>query len=91
MNKLIRTALSWIMIVCMLVGITRPVIAAVPTAAEKDEKLLYTATDDSLYVSLGDSTVTGLGLEGYGNYGYRVKVPEAYPYRVAQGLGLIYI
>ncbi|MBE5955453.1 MAG: hypothetical protein E7253_03275 [Lachnospiraceae bacterium] len=88
MNKKIHSLLALIVAACMLVNITLPAVAAVPATDEKNEKLLYTVTENSFYVSLGDSTVTGLGLEGYGNYGYRVKVPEAYPYRVAKSLGL---
>ena len=50
----------------------------------------YVADADSYYVSLGDSTVTGMttGDPAYGNYGYKTKVPTSAPYQVAQALGL---
>ena len=50
----------------------------------------YVANENSYYVSLGDSSVTGLhtGDPAYGNYGYKTKVSTSAPYQVAQGLGL---
>ena len=50
----------------------------------------YVADANSYYVSLGDSTVTGMntGDPAYGNYGYKTKVPTSAPYQVAQALGL---
>ena len=50
----------------------------------------YVADENSYYVSLGDSTVTGMntGDPAYGNYGYKTKVPVSAPYQVAQALGL---
>ena len=50
----------------------------------------YVADENSYYVSLGDSTVTGMntGDPAYGNYGYKTKVPTSAPYQVAQALGL---
>ena len=48
----------------------------------------YTVSKDSYYVSLGDSSVTGFGLTGYSNYGYQVKVPESFPYKLAEAIGL---
>ena len=50
----------------------------------------YVADVNSYYVSLGDSTVTGMntGDPAYGNYGYKTKVPASAPYQVAQALGL---
>ena len=50
----------------------------------------YVAGENSYYVSLGDSSVTGLhtGDPAYGNYGYKTKVSTSAPYQVAQGLGL---
>ena len=53
----------------------------------------YTADADSYYVSLGDSTITGMGTgdPAYGNYGYKTKVPTSAPYQVAQALGADYV
>lgn len=50
----------------------------------------YVLSEDSYYVSLGDSTVTGMGLEGYGNYGYQTVVPESFPYKLAEDLEIGY-
>ena len=61
------------------------------------EQLYYDAThadyevnEDSFYVSLGDSTVTGMntGDPAYGNFGYKTKVPTSAPYKLAEALGL---
>ena len=53
----------------------------------------YVANEDSYYVSLGDSTITGMGTDdpAYGNYGYKTKVPASAPYQVAQALGVDYV
>ena len=52
----------------------------------------YVAGENSYYVSLGDSTVTGMGTgdAAYTNYGYKAKVPASAPYQVAQALGVQY-
>ena len=52
----------------------------------------YVADENSYYVSLGDSTITGIatGDPAYGNYGYKTKVPTSAPYQVAQALGVEY-
>ena len=50
----------------------------------------YIVSKDSYYVSLGDSTTTGIatGDPAYGNFGYMTKVPNSFPYKLAQELGL---
>ena len=50
----------------------------------------YVPDKNSYYVSLGDSTVTGMstGDPAYNNFGYKTKVPTCAPYQVAQALGL---
>ena len=54
----------------------------------------YEVSSDSYYVSLGDSTVTGMSAangsnpEGYGNYGYKTMVKECFPYKLAEKLGM---
>lgn len=54
----------------------------------------YVVDNDSYYVSLGDSTVTGYGAdfganpEGYNNLGYNTIVPSSFPYMLAEKLGL---
>lgn len=50
----------------------------------------YAAGENAYYVSLGDSSVTGMntGDPAYGNNGYKTKVPASAPYQVAQALGL---
>jgi len=50
----------------------------------------YVPDENSYYVSLGDSTVTGMstGDPAYNNFGYKTKVPTCAPYQVAQALGL---
>ena len=52
----------------------------------------YVADENSYYVSLGDSTITGIatGDPAYGNYGYKTKVPTSAPYQVAAALGVEY-
>ena len=53
----------------------------------------YVPGENSYYVSLGDSTITGMGTgdAAYGNYGYKTKVPVSAPYQVAQALGVDYV
>jgi len=52
----------------------------------------YVADENSYYVSLGDSTVTGDTEDSaYKNYGYNTKVPTSAPYLVADELGLDYV
>ena len=52
----------------------------------------YTQTEYSKYVSIGDSTATGYGLEDYwngfndGSYGFRATVEGSYPYLIANAL-----
>jgi len=54
----------------------------------------YEVSSDSYYVSLGDSTVTGMNAgpngnpEGYGNWGYKTMVPASFSYKLAEKLGL---
>ena len=54
----------------------------------------YVVSEDSYYVSLGDSTVTGMGANyganpaGYDNFGYKTVVPASFPYKLAEKLGL---
>ena len=52
----------------------------------------YVAGENSYFVSLGDSTITGMGTgdAAYANHGYKAKVPASAPYQVAQALGLEY-
>ena len=57
----------------------------------------YTVTEDSYYVSLGDSTVTGMNAAngtnpvGYENFGYKTVVKESFPYKLADELNVDYI
>ncbi len=67
-----------------LLELTNTVFEAFDNALTGD----YVADSDSYYVSIGDSTVTGMGLAGYGNYGYGVKVRGSFAYELAQLLGL---
>ncbi|MBQ4587254.1 MAG: hypothetical protein IJB13_05650, partial [Clostridia bacterium] len=46
----------------------------------------YTVNEDSYYVSIGDSQITGHGLTGYDNYGYDTYVEGAAPYELAKAL-----
>ena len=46
----------------------------------------YTVNEDSYYVSIGDSQITGHGLTGYDNYGYNTYVEGAAPYELAKAL-----
>ena len=46
----------------------------------------YTVNEDSYYVSIGDSQITGHGLTGYENYGYNTYVEGAAPYELAKAL-----
>jgi len=50
----------------------------------------YTIDCGSYYVSLGDSTVTGMntGDPAYGNFGYKTVVPNSFSYKLAEKLGL---
>ena len=50
----------------------------------------YVVDENSYYVSLGDSSITGMntGDPAYGNNGYKTEVPASAPYQVAQGLEL---
>ena len=52
----------------------------------------YVTGENSYFVSLGDSTITGMGTgdSAYTNYGYKAKVPASAPYQVAQALGVEY-
>ncbi|MBR6687986.1 MAG: hypothetical protein IKL77_04455, partial [Clostridia bacterium] len=44
----------------------------------------YTVNENSYYVSIGDSQITGHGLPGYENYGYNTYVEGAAPYELAK-------
>ncbi|MBQ6883888.1 MAG: hypothetical protein IJO25_06070, partial [Clostridia bacterium] len=46
----------------------------------------YTVNEDSYFVSIGDSQITGHGLTGYDNYGYDTYVEGAAPYELAKAL-----
>jgi len=54
----------------------------------------YELGEGNYYVSLGDSSVTGMSAadgsnpEGYGNFGYKTIVAESFPYKLAKKLGL---
>ncbi len=52
----------------------------------------YVAGENSYLVSLGDSTIIGMGTgdPAYTNYGYKAEVPASAPYQVAQALGVEY-
>ncbi len=69
---------------------TEEIIAALKEAYIAATTGEYTVSKDSYYVSLGDSTVTGMntGDPAYGNYGYQTKVPSSFPYKLAEALGL---
>lgn len=51
---------------------------------------VYTMTDNPYYVSIGDASVTGFGLEDYkgDNYGYKEKLAGTFSYEYAKALGL---
>ena len=50
----------------------------------------YVPKEDSYYVSIGDSVVTGVGLAGHSGNGYQTKVEDSFAYQFAKEMGLDY-